>query len=259
MTTADDFKPDEELAEEGVSLSDFHAYMPMHNYIYAPSREPWPAASVNARLPPMPLVDQNGKPVLDKTGNQKTISASAWLDRNQPVEQMTWAPGLPMLIHDRLISDGGWIERQQVTCFNLYRPPIIEPGNPAEAGPWIEHMHATCSATTPSTSSHGSLSECSARKKRSTTPSCSAVRKGIGKDTLLEPVKYAVGPWNFHEVSPQHMLGRFNGFLRSVILRVNEARDLGDVNRFQFYDHMKTYTRSAARCSARRRKAPARV
>ena len=66
--------------------------------------------------------------------------------------------------------------------------------------------------------------------------------QGIGKDTLLEPVKYAVGPWNFHEVSPQQMLGRFNSFLKSVILRVNEARDLGDVNRYQFYDHLKAYT-----------------
>jgi hypothetical protein len=37
-------------------------------------------------------------------------------------------------------------------------------------------------------------------------------------------------------------MGRFNGFLKSVILRVSEARDLGDVNRFQFYDHMKAYT-----------------
>ncbi len=67
-------------------------------------------------------------------------------------------------------------------------------------------------------------------------------KQGIGKDTLLEPVKRAVGPWNFAEVSPHHMLGRFNGFLKSVILRVSEARDLGDVNRFQFYDHMKAYT-----------------
>jgi hypothetical protein len=66
--------------------------------------------------------------------------------------------------------------------------------------------------------------------------------QGIGKDTLLEPVKTAVGPWNFIDVSPQHMLGRFNGFLKSVILRVSEARDLGDVDRFAFYDHMKTYT-----------------
>ena len=33
-----------------------------------------------------------------------------------------------------------------------------------------------------------------------------------------------------------------NGFLKSVILRVSEARDLGDVNRYKFYDHMKAYT-----------------
>src|SRR3984893_13342279 len=65
--------------------------------------------------------------------------------------------------------------------------------------------------------------------------------QGIGKDTLVETVKQAIGPWNFVEASPQQMLGRFNGFLKSVILRVSEARDLGDVDRFQFYDHMKTY------------------
>jgi hypothetical protein len=66
--------------------------------------------------------------------------------------------------------------------------------------------------------------------------------QGIGKDTLLEPMKDAVGAWNFHEVSPKQISGRFNGFLKSVILRVNEARDLGDVDRYRFYDHMKAYT-----------------
>ena len=68
--------------------------------------------------------------------------------------------------------------------------------------------------------------------------------QGIGKDTLLEPVKHAVGPWNFSEVSPQQVQGRFNGFLKSVILRISEARDLGDIDRFKFYDHMKAYTAS---------------
>ena len=38
------------------------------------------------------------------------------------------------------------------------------------------------------------------------------------------------------------MLGRFNGFLKSVILRVSEARDLGEFDRFAFYEHMKQYT-----------------
>lgn len=66
--------------------------------------------------------------------------------------------------------------------------------------------------------------------------------QGVGKDTILEPVKQAVGPWNFIEVAPSTLLGRFNGFVKSVILRVSEARDLGDVDRFAFYDHMKAYT-----------------
>ena len=51
--------------------------------------------------------------------------------------------------------------------------------------------------------------------------------------------KSAIGPWNFSEVSPVQMMGRFNGFLKSVILRVSEARDLGDTDRYGFYEHTK--------------------
>lgn len=220
---------DAALQEEGVSLADFHAYMPMHSYIFAPSREMWPAASINARIPP--LQDKNEKP----------ISASAWLDRNKPVEQMTWAPGKPMLIKNRLISDGGWIERNGMMCFNLYRPPVTEPGNAAEAAPWIDHVRHVFSDD----AEHiirwlAHRVQCPQEKINHAL--VLGGNQGVGKDTLLEPVKRAIGPWNFAEVKPQQVLGRFNGFLKSVILRVSEARDLGDVDRFQFYDHMKDYT-----------------
>ena len=40
------------------------------------------------------------------------------------------------------------------------------------------------------------------------------------------------------------MLGRFNGFLKSVVLRISEARDLGEFDRFKFYEHLKAYTAS---------------
>jgi hypothetical protein len=66
--------------------------------------------------------------------------------------------------------------------------------------------------------------------------------QGIGKDTLLEPVKHAVGPWNFQEVTPAMLLGRFNSFAKAVILRMSEARDLGEISRFDLYDHTKIYT-----------------
>jgi hypothetical protein len=65
--------------------------------------------------------------------------------------------------------------------------------------------------------------------------------QGIGKDTLLEPVKRAVGHWNWAEVSPQQVLGRFNAFTKSVVMRVSEARDLGEKDRVAFYEHMKPY------------------
>ncbi len=215
--------------------------MVMHKYIFAPSREMWPASSVNARLGSVPLLHRDGTPVLDEDGEQKEIPASTWLDQNKPVEQMTWAPGLPMVVPDRLISEGGWIERDGVACFNLYGPPTIEFGNAAEADRWLDHVHKVFGDD-----DEHIVNWLSHRVQHPQEKINHALvlggGQGIGKDTLLEPVKYAVGPWNFTEVSPHHMLGRFNGFLKSVILRVSEARDLGDVNRFQFYDHMKSYT-----------------
>jgi hypothetical protein len=212
----------------GVKPEDFHAYMPMHSYIFAPSREMWPASSVNARLPS--CAGDDGK----------EIKASAWLDRNQAVEQMTWAPGLPMLIKNRLVSDGGWIEREGVTCFNLYRPPTITPGDGKQAGPWLDHIRKVY----PDTADHivkwlAQRVQCPQEKVNHALVTGGA--PGIGKDTLFEPIKHAVGQWNFTEVSPSQMLGRFNSFAKSTILRISEARDLGDVNRYQFYDHLKVY------------------
>lgn len=75
------------IGAEGVGLDDFFAYMPMHNYIFIPCRTPWPAASVNARIPPVPLFDASGTPIPDDRGKQKHIPAAAWLDQNRPIEQ----------------------------------------------------------------------------------------------------------------------------------------------------------------------------
>jgi hypothetical protein len=111
-------------AETGaVSLNDFWAYMPMHSYIFAPTRDMWPGSSVNARIPPI------GK-----------TPATAWLDQNKPVEQMTWVPGQPMIIEDRLIAAGGFIARKGVSAFNQYRPPTLQYGDESEAGPWLDHV-----------------------------------------------------------------------------------------------------------------------
>ena len=74
----------EAAANNGVSVDDFYAYMPMHSYIYARrARCGRRVASTPAsRLFPGP--------------DNKSVAASAWIDQHRPVEQMTWCPGLPI-------------------------------------------------------------------------------------------------------------------------------------------------------------------
>jgi phage/plasmid primase-like uncharacterized protein len=233
-------KHEEPVAEpEGVNLTDFHALMTMHSFIFGPTCDLWPAESVNARLPRIGLVDQHGNPLVTEDGKQKTIKASTWLDQNRPVEQMTWCPGHPQIIHDKLVADGGWIDRRGVSVFNSYRAPKIKKGDGTKAGKWIAHVEKVY----PNDAEH-IIKWLAHRVQKPHEKLNHALvlggKQGIGKDTILEPAKHGVGHWNFKEASPSQLLGRFNGFLESIILRVSEARDLGDVNRFAFYDHMKT-------------------
>lgn len=224
----------DDLPQNGsaVTLEDFWAYAPTHNYLYIPTLELWPSSSVNSRLPAMM---EDGKPVMPAT----------WLDKYGSVEQMTWAPGEPMIIEGRHVASGGWIDRRGARCFNQYRPPIVAGGNPAQAYPWTEHVNKLYADEN---AADHIISWLAHRVQHpDVKPNHGLLLggpQGIGKDTLLEPIKHAVGPWNFSEVSPQQMLGRFNGFVKSVVLRISEARDLGDIDRYAFYEHMKIYLAS---------------
>jgi hypothetical protein len=104
---------DPRSGEPGVSLDEFYAYMPQHAYIFAPTGELWPASSVNSRLPP----------IVDPNVSDQPIKPAAWLDQNRPVEQMSWIPGSPQVIANKLIAEGGLIDAPNKSIFNLYRPP----------------------------------------------------------------------------------------------------------------------------------------
>jgi hypothetical protein len=223
------------------TLADFRAYAPGRLCIFMPCKEPWPNLSVDARLPPQPLLDETGTPVRTAKGKVVMIPASKWLEQNQSVEQMTWAPGLPELIEGRLVVDGGWIDRPKATCLNLYRPPRIKLGDARKARRWVEHFHRIY----PDDADHA-IPWLAQRVQHPEIKINHALMlggaPGIGKDTLLEGVKHTVAPWNFHEVTPTQLIGRNNSFLKSVILRLNEARDMGEigrVDRFGLYDHCK--------------------
>jgi hypothetical protein len=217
-----------------VGLHDFVAFMPGHSYIYKLTGDHWPVASVNASIEP---VKEDGK----------TIKASEWLDKYSAVEQMTWMPGEPQIIKNRLIVEGGMFTNLGSSVFNLYIPPqaLPKPAKPtteADVAPWLNHIKRIY----PTDAAHIVRYFAFKVQHPGTKINHSLVlagSPGIGKDTILEALKEAVGRWNFVEVGPTQIVQRFNGFVRAVILRINEARDL-EGDRFKFYEKCKLYMAS---------------
>jgi hypothetical protein len=247
------------LADQGVRLDDFRSYKPARTYIFTPVREPWPAASVNSTIPPVPLLGADGHPLLDSKGNPQTISASVWLDQHQAVEQLAWSPGDPMLIEDQLLTEGGWIKRNGVTTLNLYRPPHGKLLSPNKAEPWLEHVHKIY----PDDAEH-LIRWMAQRVQRPAEKINHALvlggPQGIGKDTMLEPLKHAVGRWNFPgDLAPPHM-GRQVQQLRAghsaAHQRGARSRRKRPLQVLRAYENLHC---GAARRAARQRETPARI
>jgi len=237
------FRAAEVKAQHKYKKEDFYAFLRTHHYIYKHTGELWVAVSINSVLP---RVVVGHKMVPDPDGGPPirvdiTISPSAWLDRHASVAQMTWAPGLPQLVEGKLTFEGGWVAKEGATVFNLYRPPVRVAGDAAAAAAWVDFIrdvypdhveHILDFMAHRIQKPHEKINHCLVLTGS----------PGIGKDTMLEPLKYGVGAWNFAEISPQDLTSNNNGFMKSVVLRISEARDSGEVDRYKMYEKMKTVT-----------------
>lgn len=224
-----------------IVLEDFYAFKPRHEYIYMPTGEIWIAAGVNGTLGPVPLVNADGTPMMTEGKNPKRMyeKATAYLDRKRSVEQLTWIPGRPKIISGEYFKQGGFVEKLGGNAFNLYDPAKEFDGDPEQAYPWVELLERVYPDDAPHIIDFYAYAIQYPGDKINHALAMGG-EPGIGKDTLLAPLIYGVGSWNFIDVSPHHLLSPYNDYLKAVVLRISEARDLGDINRYQFYDLMKT-------------------
>jgi YD repeat-containing protein len=137
------------------------------------------------------------------------------MTKTRNAKGMTWSPGHPMEIKDQLII-GRWLGRgggrhdlQHLQGAKKYS------GDPAKAGMWINHFKRIY----PDTCDYMILGL--AMKVRHPEIKINHFQvwignQGIGKDTLLVPIRYAVGCWNFQEVSPSDIMDNFNPHIKSV-------------------------------------------
>jgi hypothetical protein len=113
-----------------LEIRNFVADLPSGKYRFKPTRELWPAVSVNAKIPPI----MPGEPGND---TKKPMPATEWLKRHGCVEQTVWAPGQKEVIQNRILTEDGFIDRPGCAAFNLYEPPTIAAGDPKKAMAWL--------------------------------------------------------------------------------------------------------------------------
>jgi hypothetical protein len=207
------------------TMDDFYAFLPEHAYMFVPTRKLWPAATINS--------------ILGEGG-------AAELDRLKPVHEMAWCPGKEMIVRDKLVFEGGWLDKPGRNTFNTYMaPPVLKGGDAKKAQPWLDHVRKVY----PDDADH--LVKWLAHRMQFPEIKINhglilgSDKHGIGKDTILEPMVRALGAWNVKDVSAaQSMDPKFNPFLESLICRINEASDLGDDDRFNVYNRRKTWMAS---------------
>jgi Family of unknown function (DUF5906) len=204
-----------------VAIDTFYFHSKENKFIYIPNGALWPRASIVARVPPV------GR-----------LSAATIIAAERAVEDATWWPGKPQILHNDLVVKGGLIEKSGARTFNFYRPPAIVPGRADGAKLYLDHVRTLY----PDDADH-ILKWFAYRVRHPNIKINHALvlggAQGIGKDTLLYPMIAAVGYWNTDIVSPHQVMEKFNACIKSVLLIITEARDMGEINRPMFYEYLK--------------------
>jgi hypothetical protein len=190
----------------------------------------------------MPLLDASGNVVLNSKGKPVMIMATERLAKERSIESLTWDPGMPEVIPGYVVVDGGYIAKPGATTYNFYRPPPdIKLGDPTQATRWVEHWHMLY----PNDADY-CINWLACRVQRPGVKINHALFLGgapkIGKDTLLEALVYTLGTWNVKNIKLNHLVSKNNEFIKALIVRLCEVRDVGEHGAADLYrlnDHMK--------------------
>lgn len=167
----------------------------------------------------------------------------AAIEIKKTCSNLTWAPGLPMVLADKAIIAGALRDHAGNNLFNLYFPPDQITGDQDKAGPWLELGEILWGDDLPHMLDWLAYRVQHPDIKINHALVLGSRMQGIGKDSWLMPVKRAVGPWNWCNISARRAFAdaaTFNAFLRNVVVLISEAHDLGE-KRFALYDMTKDW------------------
>lgn len=158
------------------------------------------------------------------------------------VDASTWWPGAGKLIENQLPTARGPVTIPGALCFNSYHAPDHSELD-SDTGPhrWIDHVKTLF----PNEVEHNHFFDYAAQmlQQPGTKANHGIVisgAQGIGKDTMLLPLRHGVGLWNVSEIGPDQLEESFNPYVQSIMLVVNEVRPYNESHRASsFYNRIK--------------------
>lgn len=202
------------------------------------------AISVDAMIPMevwrLPIVrgnsDKEPKPIPPSVDIRR-------IESDQIIEGSTWWPGQPRIIKDYLATRQGTVPAPKRRLLNMYEPgPVPDKSLADQAQPWVDHVKKLY----PNEIEHNYFFDyCAHMIQRPHEKANSAIvlsgSHGIGKDFMLHPVRMAVGHWNAENIDPDSLFERFNPWVKTLMLTVDEMQP-SDMNHKAnaVYNAMKT-------------------
>lgn len=167
------------------------------------------------------------------------------------VDGSIWWPGRPLIVEGYFVTDEGvLIPRDGSRLFNTYRsPPLLPPAKTRkevkeEGNLWAQHIRDLW----PIPEQYNFFFDYFAHmlQRPEVKPNSAIVlsgEQGIGKDTALTPIKFAIGDWNVELISPDELTETNTPWVQTLFLVVNEMRGTKEAfSASAMYEKMKTLT-----------------
>lgn len=211
-----------------VPHENFIYFGPGNNFIYRPTGSYWVAEAVNFACSPV-----------NEKGDLK--QPATWLRQNMLATSITSDPALDGdYIKGTDCRDGMLVEQSGSAVFNTYRGPVIELGDPRLAGPFLDHVKRVFPKEGDAEQFLNYMAHRAQKPwEKPRFALLIAGDQGVGKDTAVEFCCPAIGSWNVSNIEPSALDANFNEYAAATLVRVSEAANLHDMNKWAFNERLK--------------------
>lgn len=213
-------------AANEMNPEDYWAVLPNHNYINRRTRVFLSVDAINGSL--------------KRFTDTLSMKPALYLDQFRAVQQMGWHPGQPEIIEGMVSDKGQLMPDPKGKIYNMYRATdaVAVDGDPT---PWINHVRLLYGDEDAVHIIKWMAFRIQFPGEKINHALVIGGNQGIGKDLMLEPLRYGAGKTNVAEANPSDLFKDFTPWVESTVVIINEARDLGDVDRYKFYESSKRF------------------